>query len=84
MDKAAIASLALLLVGCATAPPATTRPLYDRLGGQPAITAVVHDFVARVGADSRINARFARTNLARLETLLVEQVCAATGGPAPS
>jgi hemoglobin len=82
MSRAPIASLAVLLVGCATAPPpAPKAPLYDRLGGKPAITAVVHDFVGRVGADKRINARFATTNLARLETLLVEQICEASGGP---
>lgn len=57
------------------------KSLYDRLGGKPAITAVVEDFVGNVAADSRINARFANTNIPRLKTLLVEQVCEATGGP---
>jgi hemoglobin len=77
----AIAILAVL-VGCATAPPpAPKKPLYDRLGGKPAIAAVIHDFVGRVAADGRINARFARTDLGRLETLLVDQICEATGGP---
>jgi hemoglobin len=55
--------------------------LYDRLGGKSAITAVVDDFVASVAADSRINARFANTNVPRLKALLVDQVCEATGGP---
>jgi len=81
MTGARIAILAVLM-GCATAPPpAPKKPLYDRLGGKPAITAVIHDFLGRVAADGRINARFARTDLGRLETLLVEQICAATGGP---
>jgi hemoglobin len=54
--------------------------LYDRLGKGPAITAVIDDFVARCAADSRINAKFARTDIPRLKEKLVEQVSAATGG----
>ena len=57
------------------------KSLYDRLGGQPAITAVVDDFVGNVAADSRINGFFARTDIPRLKRLLVEQICAGTGGP---
>ena len=49
------------------------KPLYDRLGGKPAITAVVDDFVGRVAADSRINGKFANTDIPRLKMLLVEQ-----------
>ena len=57
------------------------RTLYDRLGGREAITAVVDDFVGRAAADGRINAKFARTDVPHLKAMLVEQVCAATGGP---
>ena len=55
--------------------------LYDRLGGKPAITAVVDDFVGNVAADNRINGFFAKTDIARLKQLLVEQICAGSGGP---
>jgi hemoglobin len=55
--------------------------LYDRLGGKDAITAVVDDFVAGCANDSRINAKFARSDIARLRTMLVDQVCEATAGP---
>lgn len=61
--------------------PSMEKSLYERLGGQPAITAVVDDFVGNVAADSRINGFFARTDIPRLKTLLVEQICAGTGGP---
>jgi len=57
------------------------RPLYDRLGGQPAIVAVVDDFVANIAADAKINARFARTDIPKLKQNLVNQLCQATGGP---
>ena len=55
--------------------------LYERLGGQRAIVAVVDDFIGRVAADSRINLRFANTDIPQLKSLLVEFVCMATGGP---
>ena len=57
------------------------QSLYDRLGGGAAITAVVDDFVARCAGDTRINSKFARTDVPRLKAMLVEQVSAATGGP---
>jgi hemoglobin len=74
--------LAFALGACQStmmAPP--QKPLYDRLGGTPAITAVVDDFVGNVAADGRINGFFARTDIPRLKRLLVEQICAGTGGP---
>ena len=78
------AAFALLLAGCQSMPMQSGMPsksLYDRLGGQPAIVAVVDDFVANVAADSRINARFANADIPRLKRLLVEQICQGTGGP---
>ena len=57
------------------------QSLYDRLGGIEAITAVVENFRDRVAADDRINRKFARTDLARLRKLLIDQVCEASGGP---
>ena len=57
------------------------KSLYERLGGKPAITAVVDDFVGRVAADSRINGKFANANIPRLKMMLVDQICQASGGP---
>jgi hemoglobin len=57
------------------------KSLYDRLGGQPAVTAVVDDFVGNVAADNRINGFFARTDIPRLKRNLVDQICQGTGGP---
>ena len=87
-----IAGLALSITGCNTmestsgsAMPKPTamvdKPLYDRLGGKPAITAVVDDFVGRVAADNRINGKFANTDIPRFKMLLMEQICQASGGP---
>ncbi|MFO1069716.1 MAG: group 1 truncated hemoglobin [Geminicoccaceae bacterium] len=63
------------------APMAQRTSLYDRLGGMPAIEAVTDTFLQNVAADPAINRRFARTDIPRLRGLLVEQLCAATGGP---
>ena len=58
------------------------QSLYERLGGGDAIVAVIDDFVARCAGDSRINGKFVRTDVPRLKAMLVDQVTAATGGPA--
>src|SRR5215469_13644322 len=75
---------AVVLAACAPMPPPAPpqqASLYQRLGGQPAITAVVDDFVANVAADNRINHYFARTDIPHLKKELVDQICQATGGP---
>jgi hemoglobin len=57
------------------------KSLYDRLGGKPAITAVVDDFIGNVAGDTRINQRFANADIPRLKRMLVDQICQASGGP---
>ena len=87
-----VLGVAGVLAGCAdtgsvkgaaqpTAGATAAKSLYDRLGGKPAITAVVDQFVANVAADKRINNRFASTDIPKLKGHLVDQVCQATGGP---
>src|SRR3954470_23224813 len=61
--------------------PAAPKSLYDRLGGLPAITAVVDEFVNRTTTDPRIQDRFFNTDAVNLKKLLTEFVCVATGGP---
>jgi hemoglobin len=100
-----IITLALALVilsssGCQStgSPPAAKekpekepqRTLYDRLGGEGTIVAVVDDLVPRAMADTKLN--FTRKGtprawqptpeyVARLKTRLVQLLCTATGGP---
>lgn len=80
-----IAAVAVLAAaGCASMDDKAMmerKTLYDRLGGKPAITAVVDDFIANVAADRRINQRFDGANIPRLKGMLVDQICEATGGP---
>jgi len=79
----AFAALAIIALSNASQAqePRAQKSLYDRLGGQSAIVAVVDDFVGKVAKDKRINGFFAHTDIANLKTKLVEQICAATGGP---
>jgi len=55
--------------------------LYERLGGSDAIKTVAVAFENRAAKDDRINQKFARTDLNRLTTEFVDQLCHDTGGP---
>jgi truncated hemoglobin YjbI len=69
--------------------PKTIDPtsLWSRLGGEPAVKAVVHDFVAKAAADPKVD--FTRggkypidaAGVAHLEELLVQQISSVSGGP---
>lgn len=74
-------SVCFLLAAFAVTATAQEKSLYERLGGQPAIEAVVKDFAGRVLADARINKKFAKTDANRLVKNLTDQICMATGGP---
>src|SRR5215468_9942018 len=87
--KKQLATFLIVLVGMCSAVSgalAKEKSLYDRLGGKPAITAVVDEFVGRVAADARINKYFmaAASDPKRLDAFkmkLVDQICEASGGP---
>jgi len=82
--RAAMASwtlLAAVTLGACASNMMAQKSLYERLGGKPAITAVVDDFIGNVAADGRINARFAKADIPHLKMRLVEQISAGAGGP---
>jgi hemoglobin len=58
-----------------------TESLYERLGGLDVINALTESWVARVGGDDRANAKFVRTDIARLKKEVGDQLCEVTGGP---
>lgn len=76
---AALGLLALSFSAGAIA--ADNKPLYERLGGKPALTAVVNELWTVVAADPRINARFAQTKPEAFGGQLVDFLCQASGGP---
>ena len=60
---------------------ASSNTLYARLGGMPAINAVVDEFTTRVATDPELNAGFKNTDVPKFKKNLAEQICEATGGP---
>src|SRR5262249_32400601 len=58
--------------------------LYARLGGYDAIAAVVDDFIGRLATDPQLQKFFvghSQDSVHRIRQLVVDQLCAATGGP---
>jgi len=59
---------------------AAEKTLYERLGGKPAVTAVISQFVDYNNADEVIKSRWDPDNVENLKLYLTELVCNATGG----
>jgi hemoglobin len=57
--------------------------IYEAIGGDTALVAVVDDFYGRVLADPELAGFFAGTNMTRLKGRQVEFFAAALGGPVP-
>jgi hemoglobin len=90
-----LALCTFIVAGCAgTTPAPKTAPaamhsaasshgdsLYRALGEQEGIGKVVDAALVEIHNDKRIAFFFEKTDLADLRRLLVEQICAATGGP---
>jgi hemoglobin len=74
-----------MMAGAALAQTQEAAPtLYKRLGGYDAIAAVSDDFIGRLASDKTLN-RFlvglSDASKAHLRQMVVDQLCAATGGP---
>jgi hemoglobin len=70
--------------------PATTaaaqgkKSLYQRLGGYDALAAVTDDFIALLATDKTLGRFFvgaSDNSKGRIRQLVLDQLCAATGGP---
>ncbi len=55
--------------------------LYERLGGEPAIGAVVNEFYDRVLADDRVSSSFDGVDMAAQRSHQTKFLSAVTGGP---
>lgn len=78
--KYAAAALALLfLVGCAGGSP--DKDLYRQLGGEQGVDRLVTALLDEVYADRRIAFLFEDSDRDNLHKIIVEQICAETGGP---
>lgn len=75
---------ALLATSLLAADAAPQKSLYQRLGGYDALAAVTDDFIGRLATDKSLARFFAghsKDSLGRIRQLVVDQLCAATGGP---
>lgn len=96
MTAAVVCLMTWVVAGCSEqrggmCPMGGKKSLYERLGGEKAISAVVDDFVGRAAGNPKVNVTRAGTggkewkdteeNVARLKKLLVEMVANAAGGP---
>jgi hemoglobin len=77
-------ALVLSLLVCTSVFAADPPSLYQRLGGYDALAAVTDDFIGRMATDKALSKFFAghsKDSLVRIRQLVVDQLCAATGGP---
>jgi hemoglobin len=68
----------------AAAPPTTPATLYRRLGGYDALAAVTDEFLGRMLGDPKMAAYFENVDekgKKQIRQMIVDQLCAATGGP---
>lgn len=74
-----------LFLGSLLGAQAQTLPapesLYQTLGQQAGITALMDEFVGRVLQDTRIKHHFKDTNAQTLKASLSDQICQLSGGP---
>ena len=77
-------ALAMLAGSFGTAGAQSSDSLYKRLGGYDAIAAVTDDFIGRLITDQKLSRFFtgaSNDSKKRIRQLIVDQLCAATGGP---
>lgn len=79
--SARLIAVAAIAVSLSTGAQAADPTLYERLGGKPALQAVVGELWNIVAADTRINGRFAKTKPEAFGGQLVDFLCQASGGP---
>ena len=72
---------ALLALVCSLSLAQTPPTLYEALGGEPGVAALVDGLIQRATADARIRDSFKDTNLKELAHQLRDQFCTLTGGP---
>lgn len=72
-----LAAAAFLVMGSARA---STSTLYERMGGEPVVSAVVGDLIDQAASEPRLKRSFAKVGLKRLKQSLARQICEISGG----
>ncbi len=78
-----LATTFVLLISTLTV-KAQEKTLYQRLGGYDALAAVTDDFIGRLASDKQLGRFFVGASddsKKRIRQLVVDQLCAVTGGP---
>lgn len=73
--------LLLALAGCTSAATRPSPTLYQQLGGEAGIHAIVQNFAYRIAADPRLVGFFANTNINYLVNSLEDYFCVVSDGP---
>lgn len=91
MDKKRFACLIIAVVALVSsvgpigsASAQNNKTLYKRLGGYDALAAVTDEFIKALATDPKLGRFFigaSDNSKARIRQLVVDQLCAATGGP---
>lgn len=82
MFRPVIMSLVLLLGSMVMpAQAASDDSLYQALGQQQGISALMETFILEIAEDERIVHHFEKTDIERLHRMLTEQICELSGGP---
>jgi len=76
--KALALALLLAVSGCATN---ESRSLYQDLGGEETIDAVVYDTIVLIANDHRVVDRFRNVDIERFRQGLADYICSVSGGP---
>ena len=79
-----VLSLLLTMSATAFASAQQQKSLYERVGGYDALAAVVDDFIVRLVTDKQFEKFFAgasNDSKKRIRQHILDQFCAATGGP---
>jgi len=79
-----IAALFLSMLGPSVSAQMKGDSLYKRLGGYDALAAVTDEFITRLATDKDLGRFFigaSDNSKMRIRQLVVDQLCAATGGP---
>ncbi|CAN5231330.1 group 1 truncated hemoglobin [soil metagenome] len=77
-----VCAACIALAACSSAPPSPPKTsLYERLGGLPAITAVIDKTIDKASTDPRTSRSFKDVKLKNLKESLTLHLCHIAGGP---
>ena len=71
----------LLLISCNSMTSQQPATLYERLGAEPGVANIVDHLLYEIGESDVLRPVFAKTDIDRFRTKLIEHICALSDGP---